>query len=66
MNVAERFTLFLIKTFFGKGYQWYARAKSKYENRLSLEERIKETKRLGWVYLIFALAALYVVVSRLN
>ena len=50
LNLAERFTLFLIKTFFGKGSQWYARAKSNYENRLSLEARIKETKRQGWVF----------------
>ena len=43
-----------------------ARVKSNLEDRLSLEERIKEAKWLEWVYLIFALAALYVVVSRLN
>ena len=57
-NVSERMTLFLVKTFFGKGSQRYARAKSKYENRLSLEERIKESKRQGWTFSIIALSAL--------
>ena len=66
LNLGERITLFLIKTFFGKGSQWYARAKSNYENRLSLEARIKETKRQGWVFQIFALWALYVAISQLN